>query len=78
MILFVAQRKYLEEIQCRPEKYNRQDALTVFEDMANATLTACSMETLSEQYAIDCLLKHCYQKEEMYSYCDLLEQIAEE
>jgi hypothetical protein len=77
MILFVAQRKYLEEIQYRPEKYNRQDALTVFEDMANATLTACSMETLSEQYAIDCLLKHCYQKEEMYSYCDLLEQIAE-
>lgn len=75
MVLYVAQRRYLEEIDHDMAKYQRVDALKEFEDLANSTLTACNMCELSEEYQLDVVLRACYQKGEMYSYSELLEMV---
>lgn len=75
MILYVSQRRYLKEIDHDMAKYCQKDALIAFENLANATLSACNMCQLNEQYELDTLLRSCYGKEEMYSYSELLEVI---
>ncbi len=75
MILYVSQRRYLKEIDHDMTKYCQKDALTAFDNLANATLSACNMCQLNEQYELDTVLRSCYGKEEMYSYSELLEVI---
>lgn len=73
MILYVAQRRYLESIGYDMECYERSTALEQFKQLANSTLAACNMENLSENYELDVLLCLCYQDEDIYSYTELLE-----
>lgn len=75
MILYVSQRRYLEEIDHDMTNYNQQDALIAFDNLANATLSACNMCQINEQYELDTVLRSCYGKEEMYTYSELLEVI---
>lgn len=73
MVLYVAQRRYLESIGYDMERYEQNSALEEFECLANSTLAACNMASLNETYGLDALLRLCYQKEDMYSYAELLE-----
>ncbi len=75
MILYVSQRRYLKEIDHDMTKYCQKDALVAFDNLANATLSACNMCQLNEQYELDTVLRSCYGKEEMYTYSELLEVI---
>lgn len=73
LVLYVAQRRYQEMIHYDTNAYRQQDALEVFEKLAESTLTACNMCPLDERYELDAVLKMCYQKDEMYSFSELLE-----
>lgn len=73
LVLYVAQRRYLESIEYDMARYKRASALEQFEQLANSTLAACNMVQLSEKYELDVLLRLCYQNEELYSYSELLE-----
>ena len=65
----VAQQRYLRE---NKEEYRKSEAGKVFCDMANATMNACCMAELSEEYEMDAILLACYGEEEMYSFNDVL------
>lgn len=71
MILYVAQQRYLKE----GGVYCCTTAKRVFTDLANATLIACHMAPLDENYVYDMILLACFQEEEMYGYEDVLELI---
>lgn len=73
LVLYVAQKRYLESIKYDMGRYDQASALEEFEQLANSTLAACNMVQLSEKYELDVLLRLCYQKEEIYSYSELLE-----
>lgn len=75
LILYVAQRRYLESIEHDMDRYEQEAALEQFEQLANSTLAACNMVPLSGKYELDVLLRLCYQKEEIYSYSELWETI---
>lgn len=70
LILHVAQRQYERE---RGDFYDRGQAETYFRDLADATLNACNMETLSEEFRLDQALLLCFQEDEMYTYAELLD-----
>lgn len=69
LIHTAAQQQYLRENR---EEYRQEDARKLFCDMANATLNACNMAELSEEYEMDAVLLACYAEEEMYSFNDVL------
>lgn len=71
MILYVAQQRYLKE----GGAYCCEAARKVFTDLANATLIACNMAPLDENYIYDMILLACFQEEEMYGYEDVLELV---
>lgn len=73
MILYVAQRRYRDEINGRGQEYRQEDARTFFVNMANDTFAACGMEKINEQYSFDALLLSCYGEEDMYSLYELTE-----
>lgn len=75
MILYVAQRRYMEEIQHDMSNYKQKDALTFFENLANSTLSACNMCSLNDEYELDAVLRACFHTEEMYTYAEVLEVI---
>lgn len=75
MILYVAQRRYLESIQYNMGQYEQQKAVAQFEELANSTLTACSMCRLNRNYDQDAIMLSCFQSEEIYSYSEYLETI---
>lgn len=70
LILHVAQRQYERE---GGDFYDRGQAETYFRDLADATLNACNMETLSEEFRLDQALLLCFQEDEMYTYAELLD-----
>lgn len=72
LILHVAQRQYERE---HGEFYNREQAKTHFRDLADATLNACNMEVLNEEYRLDQALLMCFQEDEMYTYAELLDAL---
>lgn len=69
LIHVVAQQQYISENE---SDYVQEDALQLFENLANATLMMCNMPILDEKYILDRLLVACFDKEEMYSYGDIL------
>lgn len=71
MILYVAQQRYLKE----GGAYCCAAARGMFIDLANATLIACNMAPLDENYIYDMILLSCFQEEEMYGYEDVLELV---
>lgn len=71
MILYVAQQRYLRE----GGAYCRAAARRMFTDLANATLIACNMAPLDENYIYDMILLACFQEEEMYGYEDVMELV---
>lgn len=73
MILYVAQQRYLKENQAESISYNCAEAKKIFMDMANATMIACNMAPLDEDYLYDMILLACFQKDEMYGYGDVME-----
>lgn len=72
LILHVAQRQYERE---NGAFYNREDARTQFHELADATLNACNMEILSEEYRLDQALMACFQENEMYTYAEMLDAV---
>lgn len=70
LILHVAQKQYERE---NWEVYNREEARDCFRDLADATLNACNMAVLSEEYRLDYALLACFQEDEMYTYAELLD-----
>lgn len=73
MILYVAQRRYRDEINERGREYCQEDARSFFVNMANDTFAACGMEKINEQYSFDALLLSCFGPEDMYSLYELVE-----
>ena len=45
--------------------------------MANATLSSCGMTPINEKYKLDMVLLSTYQKDDMYSYSEVVEIISE-
>ncbi|MGN0368907.1 MAG: hypothetical protein ACI4EK_09015 [Wujia sp.] len=74
-VLYVAQRRYLEEIRGDMELYEQQEARKLFQQMADCVLTACNMQRLQENRELDAVLLACFQEEEMYGYPDVLEAL---
>lgn len=74
LILHVAQQQYIDK---HDVYYDENEAKQHFINLANATLNACNMATLSEEYELDCALLFCFQKDEMYSYSDVLDALYE-
>lgn len=75
MILYVAQQNYLSEVLKTGEQdevYNREKALKMFRNLADATMIACNMAPLDEKYVFDMILLECYQQDEMYGYGDVM------
>lgn len=75
MILYVAQQKYQEQIKEEGAFYHQADARKSFTELANATLIACNMAPLDENYLFDMLLLSCFQEHELYGYEDVLELV---
>ena len=76
LIVTTAQLRYLHQLGQSGEMYQQEMGRTLFEKLANTTLTACFMDCLNtEKYKMDALFWNCYQKEEMYSVSDVLELI---
>lgn len=77
LILYISQNKHLQVIHSDYEQYDCQVAKSEFIRIANATLTACNMETLSDRYQLDVALLCCFQNDEMFSFPDLLDAVVE-
>lgn len=76
MVLYVSQQVYQMQIDADGHSYNRKKALRVFRDLADATLLACNMAPLDEEYFFDAVLILCYQEREMFGYTDVIETLA--
>ena len=74
MILFVAQRRYQEQEEM--SEYQYEPAKENFVELANATLSACGMTALNTAFKLDALLLAAYQKDEMYSYTEIMEILS--
>lgn len=73
MIHYVAQCRYLDEIETEGEKYNVRKAKELFVTLANRMLKSCQMAPLNESYELDAVLLSCFQPEEMYFFPEILE-----
>lgn len=72
LILYVAQQTFLQETRQSGAPYDGERARKVFTTLADETLIACGMEPLNEKYLLDAVLLACFQKNEMYTYTDVL------
>lgn len=70
LVLYIAQKQYEEE---HKGAYCQEEARIYFRNLADATMNACNMAVISENYQLDMALLQCFQKEEMYSYPELLD-----
>lgn len=77
MILYVAQRRYTEENSRQNKEYEQNSAKEYFVNMANATLSSCGMTSINEKYKLDMVLLSTYQKDDMYSYSEVVEITSE-
>ena len=72
LILCVSQNRYARKLE--QEKYDWQEAKKEFVYLANHVLTSCQMVRFDEdKYELDYLLGSCFQRDEMYSLADVLE-----
>lgn len=76
LIHCLSQKRYMEGCQEHTREYDCEGAKKAFVDMADATLTACNMPTIHEEYALDHFLLSAFGKEEMMSYSEMIEQTA--
>lgn len=77
LILCVSQKRYLRRLET--EDYDAGKAKKEFTNLANHIMVSCQMVPLNEKrYELDALLCSCYNKEEMYSYADVLERYFKE
>lgn len=60
------------------DKYNAEEVIKYFEEVANATLSTCDMAPLNREYELDTLFYLCFQKTEMYSLADVLDILESE
>ena len=77
MILYVAQSRYTEENSRQNKEYEQNSAKEYFVNMANATLSSCGMTSINEKYKLDMVLLSTYQKDDMYSYSEVVEITSE-
>lgn len=77
MILYVAQHRYIEKNDKEKKDYEQEEAKNYFIELANATLSACGMTSISKKIKLDMLLLSTFQKEEMYSYSEVIDVISE-
>ena len=73
MVIYMVQRDYLKNISYDMDKYNAIEAISYFEEVANATLSTCDMAPLNREYELDALFYLCFQETEMYSLADVLD-----
>lgn len=73
LIHYVAQQRYLQENETNGLPYDQMVAKKQFRTMADAVMIACNMAPIDEDYRYDMILMSCFDKEEMYSYMDILE-----
>lgn len=76
LIHCVAQIRY--ETVCQTEDYNQKEAKQLFVELADATLTACQMAPINEEYELDNWLLSCFGEDEMISYMEKIEQSKRE
>lgn len=74
-VLYVSQRRYLEQIHGDMELYEQTEAKKLFRQAADGVLTACNMQRLQENRELDAVLLACFQEDEMYGYPDVLEAL---
>ena len=73
LILCLSQKRYARRMES--ENYDEKKAKKEFIDFANHILNACQMAPVEEEkYELDGVLCGCFQKDEMYSLADVLEQ----
>lgn len=73
LVLYVAQRRYMETVNNELVCYNAEDARSYFVNLANSVLNACNMAVISEQYELDMALLVCFQEKDFFNYSDILE-----
>jgi hypothetical protein len=72
LVFHVAQKQYTDRYG---EHYSREKACEQFRNLADATMNACNMEVLNEEYLLDRALLTCFQEHEMFSYPELLDAL---
>lgn len=77
LILHMAQNKHMQVIHYDYSQYDSAIAKEEFVRIANATLSACNMEPLSDAYQLDVALSACFQQDELFSYLDIIDALAE-
>ena len=73
LIFHVSQQNYIHENKGKQIAYEAESARKTFVELANATLLACNMEPINSHYLFDAILLACFQKDEMYTYADVLD-----
>lgn len=73
LVHYVSQQKYTQENELNGRSYDQTEARKYFQTMADAVMIACNMAPLDRNYQYDRILLSCFEKEEMYSYMDVLE-----
>lgn len=75
LIFHVSQQDYIHENKEKQVSYEAESAKKRFVDLANTTLLACNMEPVNSSYLFDAILLACFQKDEMYTYADVLDYV---
>ncbi len=74
LIHYVAQRRYIQTIDGNLDRYDQKSARQYFINYANKILDICCMAPINKQYQYDNLLLHTFQKSDMYSLSDLIDE----
>lgn len=77
LVVYMVQRNYMKEISYDMGRYSAEQAIRYFEEVANATLSACNMAPLHKGYESDALFYLCFQKTEMYFLADVLDMLEQ-
>ena len=78
MVCHMAQKDYLKKIAYNMDLYDAKEAYQCFEEVANATLSACNMALLDNKYELDSLFSLCFQKSDMYTIYDVLDELRKQ
>ncbi len=73
LVHYIAQHSYLE----KQTTYDAKQARKEFCKLANKTLSICQLAPLNEKFQLDAILLECFQKEEMFSYSEAIELLAD-
>lgn len=78
MVIYMVQRDYMKKISYDTDKYNADEVMKYFEEVANATLSTCNMALLNREFELDTLFYLCFQESEMYQLADVLDVLENE